>query len=108
MSEDRTKEIKDPRSFEERVFARFDSVDERFDRVEGRLTSVEIKVTKLEDRQYDTKPIWERALAEITELKNAILEQRSEFQTGIESLRTDLRSEFQTGIESLRTDLRSE
>src|SRR5688572_7438500 len=94
MSEDRTQEINDPRSFEERVFARFDRV--------------EIRITSLEDRQYDTKPIWERALAEIAETNRAILELRAEFQTGIEGLRNDLRTEFQTGIEGLRNDLRIE
>ncbi len=73
MSEDRTKEVKDPLSFEERVFARFDSV--------------EIRITNLEDRQYDTKPIWERALAEIAEL-------RSEIRTDIEGLRTEMKAEF--------------
>jgi methyl-accepting chemotaxis protein len=60
MSEDKTAETKDPRSFEERVFARFDVV-------EGRLSNVEIRIGKLEDRQYDTKPIWEQALAAIAE-----------------------------------------
>lgn len=101
MSEDRTKETKDTRSFEERVFARFDIVDERFDRME-------IRITSLEDRRYDTKPIWERALAEIAGLSHEIRQQRSEFQTGLESLRTDLRAEFQTGLESLRTEMRAE
>src|SRR5262245_46875150 len=101
MREHRTKETKDPRTFEERVFARFDSVDDWFDRVEGRLASVEIKTTNLNERQYDTKPIWERALAEIVEL-------RSDFQTGLESLRNDLCSEFQTANEALRNDLRSD
>lgn len=102
--------------------------------MEGRLTSVEIKVTKLEDRQYDTKPIWERALAEIAETNRRIgelaLEMRAgnqalrlelqtanealrndlrfEFLTVSEALRNELRSEFQTGIEGLRLDLRSE
>jgi chromosome segregation ATPase len=60
MSEDKTAETKDSRSFEDRVFARFDSIDERF-------STVEIRIGKLEDRQYDTKPIWERALAAIEE-----------------------------------------
>jgi hypothetical protein len=116
MSKERTKEINDPRSCEERVFARFDTVDQRFDRME-------IRITSLEDKRYDTKPIWERALAEISETNRAIQEFRSEvqlnmdslrsdlrgeFQTGIEGLRTDMRSEFQTGIEGLRTDMRSE
>ena len=112
MSEDRTKETKDPRSFEERVFARFDVIDERFgrfeERVEGRFSAVEIRLTKLEARQLDTKPIWERALAEIAELNRAIREQSSEFQTGIDGLRTDLRAEFQTGIDGLRTEMKAE
>src|SRR4030095_2986509 len=60
MSEDKTAETRDSRSFEERVFARFDVV-------EGRLSNVEIRIGKLEDRQYDTKPIWEQALAAIAE-----------------------------------------
>ena len=116
MSEDRTKETKDPRTFEERVFARFDAVDDQFDRVEGRLASVDIRITNLEERQYDTKPIWERALAEIAELSSKFdtemgrlrTDIRSEFQSGIEGLRTDLRSEFQTGIEGLRTEMKAE
>jgi hypothetical protein len=83
MSEDRTKKLNEPNSFEE-----------RFDRME-------IRITNLEDRQHDTKPIWERALAEIAEL-------RTDFQTGFEGLRTDLRSEFQTGIEGLRTEMKAE
>src|SRR6266446_7714972 len=60
MNEDPTKELPDKRSFEERVFARFDTVDARFDTVDTRLE-------KLEAHSYDTKPIWERALAQIME-----------------------------------------
>ena len=54
MSEDKTKEMSDSRSFEGRVFARFDTV--------------EIRIGKLEERQYDTKPIWEQALTAILDL----------------------------------------
>ncbi len=68
MSDNRTKEMKDPRSFEERVFMRFDAIDARLDRVEARLDSLEERVEKLEAKQYDTKPIWEKALAAILEL----------------------------------------
>ncbi len=53
MNEDPTKELPDERSFEERVFARFDTVDARLE--------------KLEAHSYGTKPIWERALAQIME-----------------------------------------
>lgn len=108
MSDDRTEETKDTRPFESRVFARFDSIDNRFDRLEGRVAAVEIKVTNLDAKRYDTKPIWERALAEIVELNRAISAQRSEFQTGMENLRTDLRSEFQTRIDALQTEMKAE
>jgi hypothetical protein len=60
MSEDRTQELPDNRSFEERVFARFDGLDSR--------------VQALEVRALDTKPIWERALAEILEVKQGVAE----------------------------------
>ena len=64
MSEDRTAG-QDGRSFEERVFARFDALDNRLNNIEGRLE-------KLEAKSYDTKPIWERALAELLELRDKI------------------------------------
>src|SRR5262245_58448904 len=53
MSEDRTDETNGSRSFEERVFARFDAMDNR--------------IENLEMRHYDTKPMWEQALAAISE-----------------------------------------
>ena len=69
MNEDPTRELPDNRSFEERVFARFDRIDARLDRVEARLDGLDIRVHALEARALDTKPIWERALAEIVEVK---------------------------------------
>lgn len=123
MTDENTREIKDPRSFEERVFARFDAIDARFDgvdvrfeRVEGRLGAVEIRITNLENRQYDTKPIWEQALAAIAEMNVAMVEGfesvrnelRTEFHSGFDALRTDLRAEFHSGIDALRTELRAE
>jgi len=69
MSEDRTGETKDSRSFEERVFTRFDLLDERFGR---ELSDVTIRIGKLEERQFDTKPIWERALAAIVEIHDEL------------------------------------
>src|SRR6266481_767081 len=61
MNEESTRDLPNKGSFEERVFARFDAVDTRFDTVDARLE-------KLESRAYDTKPIWERALAKIIEM----------------------------------------
>ena len=92
MSEETTRDLSDNRSFEERVFARFDAMEARFDarfssidarldrvearldRVEARLDSLEIRVQALEARAFDTKPIWERALAEIHEVKQGVEE----------------------------------
>src|ERR1700704_2055244 len=92
MSEETTRDLSDSRSFEERVFARFDamearfdarfsSIDARLDRVDGRLDRVEARldgldtrVQALESKSLDTKPIWERALAEIHEVKQSVEE----------------------------------
>ena len=72
MSEDKTKEMNGSKSFEERVF-------ERFERIEGRLVNVEIKISKLEERQYDTKPIWEQALAAIAEINSRLASMDARF-----------------------------
>jgi len=83
MSEDPTRDLPDGRSFEERVFARFDAMDARFDAVDARLDRLESRVhalearvetleTQSEKRALETKPIWERALAEILELKERV------------------------------------
>ena len=76
MNEDTTQNLADERSFEERVLARFDAFDARFDSIDARFgqidqrfDSVDARLEKLESRNYDTKPIWERALAEITETR---------------------------------------
>ena len=99
MSEDRTAETNESRSFQDRVFARFDTIDDRFERVddrferiEGRLSSVEIKIGKLEDRQYDTKPIWEKALAAIAETNTVMLAGFDEFRRQLESINARLDS----------------
>src|SRR5260370_3862195 len=85
MNEDRRRELSG-RSFEERVFVRFDSMDvrfdsmdarvdsmdARFDSVDARLDGVEVRVQALESRALDTKPIWERGLTEILEVKKGV------------------------------------
>ncbi len=67
------------RSFEERVFARFDGlvvtlkdVDMRLKDVDVRLKDVDERLKKLEAKSYDTKPIWERALAEILSVSDKV------------------------------------
>jgi chromosome segregation ATPase len=65
VNEEHRRDLQDNRSFEERVFA-------RFDRVDARLDGVDIRVHALEARALDTKPIWERALTEILEVKKGV------------------------------------
>lgn len=100
MGEELTRELPEGRSFEERVFARFDAmdarfsavharfdviekrfdavdarfdaVDRRFDAVDARLDGLDGRVQALEAKALDTKPIWERALAEILEVKKGV------------------------------------
>ena len=67
MSENKTDEFNGSRSFEERVLARFDSLDTRFDSMDNRFDRLEARIEVLEAKEYDTKPIWERALAAIEE-----------------------------------------
>lgn len=75
MSEETTRDLPDNRSFEERVFARFDAIDARFGAMEARFDKrfdgLDARVQALEARALDTKPIWERALAEILEIRSA-------------------------------------
>ncbi|OLE53921.1 MAG: hypothetical protein AUG51_10685 [Acidobacteria bacterium 13_1_20CM_3_53_8] len=105
MSEENTQNMPDGRSFEERVFARFDSID-------ARLQNVETRLERLEAKSYDTKPIWERALAEILEVKERLgtLEQLSkQMVRKIDVLGKDmltLRAD-QTGVENRLDKLES-
>ena len=79
MSTDTTKNLPNGPSFEERVFARFDSLDARMasmearqERMEARLDEIDRRLQVLEEKAYDTKPIWERAIAEILELREDV------------------------------------
>jgi hypothetical protein len=72
MNEERTRDLPDSRSFEERVFARFDSIDARFDGMDARFDGLDLRVQALESKALDTKPIWERALVEILEVKKGV------------------------------------
>ena len=92
MSDSNTEATNNSRSFEERVFLRFDAVDER-------LGSIENRVGKLESKQYDTKPIWEQALHEI-EQTNARVEELgtalARTDARVEQLQSEIKSEFST------------
>ena len=65
MSEEATLNLPDGRSFEERVFARFDAID-------ASLRDLDARMQRLEARAYDTKPIWEQALKEIIDTRREL------------------------------------
>ena len=93
MNRDTTDKTDGSRSFGERVFARFDSMDDRFDRIEARIEKLEIK-------QYDTKPIWEQALAAIAET-NAVM------AAGFDTLRAEgatTNARMDGGFDTLRAE----
>ena len=62
MSDNPTQETPNSRSFEERVFARFDAFD-------GRLTTLEEKV---DSRLRETRPIWEAMQADLASIKDGL------------------------------------
>ena len=74
MSEETTQNMDGNRSFEERIFARFDNLDSRLQVLEQKSDNLDSRLQRLEQKSYDTKPIWERALAEIVEVKAEIVE----------------------------------
>jgi hypothetical protein len=76
MSEGTTQNMPDGRSFEERVFARFDALDARLQKLEG----------DAERRAVETKPIWERALAEILEVRQGLDGFRGEVNEALRDL----------------------
>ena len=97
MSEESTREIPDGRSFEERVFARFDaldarmnSFDARFDALEARMSGLETRMggleirmgameermdaleEKVDRRLQETRPIWEAVQDQIGRLNSKL------------------------------------
>lgn len=95
MSDNPTQETPDSRSFEERVFARFDSLDERIDRFEsrieakvdaldGRLTTLEEKVDAL---LRETRPIWEAVQARLEGVENRL----EGVENGLEGLKGEVK-----------------
>jgi chromosome segregation ATPase len=116
MSEEQTQNLNDGHSFEERVFARFDALDARLGSMETRLTNVETRLTNVETRMedmngrlevlerkaYDTKPIWERALKEITETRREMTRRLDRIESVTLDTRTRL-SELEDRVEGLES-----
>lgn len=90
MSEENTRNLPDTPPFEERVFARFDAVDAGLRDLNARVESLE---AESERRAVETRPIWERALAEIVGLgrKADGLEQKVDgLEQKVDELREDV------------------
>lgn len=88
MSQEITRDLNRDRPFEERIFARFDGIQEY-------LRSLDSRVQVLESRAYDTKPIWERALKEILETRVELKETRDEVKETRDELK-DTRYDLNT------------
>ena len=56
------------------------SFGEKLDQILNRLSTIEQRLETLETKAYDTRPIWERALAEMLELKNENAEIKTEIR----------------------------
>jgi chromosome segregation ATPase len=84
MSDETTQNMNGSRSFEERVFARFDALD-------STLKDLDTRLQILEAKAYDTKPIWERALQEILETRRELSKRLDRIEAIAHETRADLR-----------------
>ncbi|HWT01672.1 MAG TPA: hypothetical protein VN256_15605 [Pyrinomonadaceae bacterium] len=96
MSEETTQNIGggDGRSFEERVFARFDALETR---MSSGFQELDARIQRLEARSYDTKPIWEQALKQIADLSRELVDTKRQLSRRldrIESIVLEIRSDF--------------
>ena len=56
----------------QQILDRFDGLEMRLGAVETRLTGIDERLQAIEAKAYDTKPIWERALAELLEVNRRL------------------------------------
>lgn len=86
MNEERTQNMPgaNGRSFEDRVFSRFDTID-------AILRDLDVRMQKLEARAYDTKPIWEQALKEIIDTRRELSKRLDPIEAIAHETRADLR-----------------
>jgi tetrahydromethanopterin S-methyltransferase subunit G len=75
---------------EARFESRFAAIDARFDEMEARFDSrfdaLDSRVQALEAKSLDTKPIWERALAEILNVKERLENVERKFDVLIQDM----------------------
>ncbi|HEV7378010.1 MAG TPA: hypothetical protein VGN95_25240 [Pyrinomonadaceae bacterium] len=76
MSEDRTKDLPTSHTFEQKVLVWLEAIDAR--------------LQVLENKKYETKPIWERALKEIAETRIEMNERFDDLDKRMEVLAGDV------------------
>ncbi|HVG30370.1 MAG TPA: hypothetical protein VM864_11760 [Pyrinomonadaceae bacterium] len=97
MSEDRTQNL--PNDEFRQILAQLTSINARIDIIDSRLDGMGSRLERLEARDYDTKPIWERALKEIADT-------RGEMHDGFEKLRAEMREGFEKARAEMDAGLR--
>jgi hypothetical protein len=102
MNEEPTREFADFKSFEERVFARFDAIEKRFDGVYARFDVIEVRLEKMESCCSDTKAIWERVLPAITHTNLEVGEIIENRLAAFEGEVAGLRSHYASLLENQR------
>lgn len=88
--------------------ADFRALSADFQDVKVRITAIE---TTVNERPYETKPIWERALAEIAATRTDLAETRTELKAEIAEVRTELKADIaavRTELAEMKTELRTE
>lgn len=100
MSEETTQQL--PNEDLRLILTRLDSIDTRLDSIEGRLSTLEDKVDR---RLQETRPIWERALAEIGELREGFEKFRTEMNHGLRRIDRQI-DVLNRNILDVRADLR--
>jgi len=71
--------------------------------VGARLEALEKTLT---ERSFNTKPIWERALAEISETRAELAEMRAEFMAELAETRAELKAEIAETKAELRAEMK--
>ncbi len=77
--------------------------DSRLDQIISMLGSLDSRVQKLEERQHDTKPVWEQAVAEIAETRAEMRERFAELHTEMRDGFKELNKEVKQTNRLIRT-----
>ncbi|HEX8653569.1 MAG TPA: hypothetical protein VF708_22320 [Pyrinomonadaceae bacterium] len=73
------------------VDSRLNNMNGRFDAIDSSLQDVNTRLEKLEAQSYDTKPIWERALKEIAEIRREMSKRFDRIDAIVHENRADMR-----------------